>query len=91
MTDKKKVIFICTGNSCRSQMAEGLLRAMAGERFDVYSAGSHPSQLHPTAIRVIKEIGTGLLFLTLFGDFLRRSLKYLQSLNVKERISGKRN
>ena len=57
MKDKKKVVFICTGNSCRSQMAEGLLRAMDGERFEVYSAGSHPSKVHPIAIRVMKEIG----------------------------------
>ena len=58
MKDKKKVIFICTGNSCRSQMAEGLLRSIwQGERFEVYSAGSHPSKVHPIAIRVMKEIG----------------------------------
>jgi len=57
MKSKKKVIFICTGNSCRSQMAEGLLREMAGDRFDVYSAGSHPSKVHPMSIRVMKEIG----------------------------------
>ena len=57
MNDKKKVIFICTGNSCRSQMAEGLLRAMAGDRFEIYSAGSHPSKVHPVAIKVMKEVG----------------------------------
>jgi arsenate reductase len=60
MIDKKKVIFICTGNSCRSQMAEGLLRTMAGERFDVYSAGSHPSKVHPIAIRAMKEVGVDI-------------------------------
>ncbi len=54
---KKKVIFICTGNSCRSQMAEGILRDMAGERFDVFSAGSHPSRVHPMTIAAMREWG----------------------------------
>ena len=53
--DKKKVIFICTGNACRSQMAEGLLRHMAGVKFEVYSAGSHPSRLHPASVAVMAE------------------------------------
>ena len=55
--DKKKVIFICTGNACRSQMAEGLLRHMAGNKFEVYSAGSHPSRLHPASVVVMAEWG----------------------------------
>ncbi len=57
MQKKIKVIFVCTGNSCRSQMAEGLLRNMAGDRFEVFSAGTHPSRVHPMSIRVMKEIG----------------------------------
>ena len=52
---KKKIIFICTGNSCRSQMAEGLMRDAVGENFDVLSAGSNPSKVHPAAIKVMKE------------------------------------
>ena len=52
-----KVLFICTGNSCRSQMAEGLLRAMAEDQFEVFSAGSHPSRVNPMAIEIMKEIG----------------------------------
>ena len=55
--NKKKVIFICTGNACRSQMAEGLLREMSRESFEVYSAGSHPSRLHPASVVVMNEIG----------------------------------
>ncbi|MDP6532626.1 MAG: arsenate reductase ArsC [Candidatus Marinimicrobia bacterium] len=55
--EKEKVIFICTGNSCRSQMAEGLLRDIAGDRFEVFSAGTHPSIVHPNAIAVMEEIG----------------------------------
>lgn len=54
---KKKVLFLCTGNSCRSQMAEGLLRHLAGDRFDVASAGTHPAGLNPGAVEVMKEIG----------------------------------
>ena len=54
---KYNVIFICTGNSCRSQIAEGLLKEKAGNKFNVYSAGSNPSRLHPAAISVMKEWG----------------------------------
>ncbi|MBI3782873.1 MAG: arsenate reductase ArsC [Deltaproteobacteria bacterium] len=54
---KPKVLFLCTGNSCRSQMAEGLLRQLAGERFDVVSAGTEPSTVNPLAIAAMREIG----------------------------------
>lgn len=54
---KQKVLILCTGNSCRSQMAEGVLRHYGSEKFEVYSAGSKPSIVNPTAIRVMKEIG----------------------------------
>lgn len=54
---KKKVLFLCTGNSCRSQMAEGWLRHLAGERFDVASAGTHPVGLNPYAVTVMGEAG----------------------------------
>jgi arsenate reductase len=54
---KKKVLFLCTGNSARSQMAEGLLRHMAGDRFEVFSAGTHPSFVRPEAIAVMRELG----------------------------------
>ena len=55
--NKKKVIFICTGNACRSQIAEGLFRKMSEGLFEVYSAGSHPSRLHPASVKVMNEIG----------------------------------
>ncbi len=52
-----KVAFICTGNSARSQMAEGLLRALSGGKAEAFSAGTHPSRLHPGAVAVMQEIG----------------------------------
>jgi len=57
MNDKKRVLILCTGNSARSQMAEGLLRHHAGERFDVASAGTQPGAVRPEAIAVMKELG----------------------------------
>ena len=54
---KHNIIFICTGNSCRSQIAEGLLKNEAGDKFNVYSAGSHPSRIHPASIKVMSEWG----------------------------------
>ena len=56
MVSKQKVLFVCKGNNCRSQIAEGLLNKMAAKYFEVYSAGSHPSRVHPNAISVMKEI-----------------------------------
>ena len=49
------VLFLCTHNSARSQMAEGLLRAMAGDRFEVESAGTEKTSVHPLAIRAMAE------------------------------------
>ncbi|MDY6966779.1 MAG: arsenate reductase ArsC [Halobacteriota archaeon] len=54
---KKKVLFICTHNSARSQMAEGLLRHLYGDRYEVYSAGTEPSSVNPHAVKVMEEIG----------------------------------
>jgi arsenate reductase len=56
-TDRKKVLFLCFHNSARSQMAEGLLRAVYGDRYEVSSAGVEASQVDPRAIKVMKEIG----------------------------------
>lgn len=54
---KKKVLFICTHNSARSQMAEGLVNARYGDRFEAYSAGIEPTRVHPLAIKVMAELG----------------------------------
>lgn len=57
MTERKRVLILCTGNSARSQMAEGLLRHLAGDRFEVASAGVSPTHVRPEAIAVMSEIG----------------------------------
>lgn len=55
---KRKVLFVCTGNSCRSQMAEGLLRALKGDRYEAMSAGTRPAdKVNPFAIETMKAIG----------------------------------
>lgn len=53
----QRVLILCTGNSARSQMAEGLLRHLAGDRFEVCSAGAKPSSVRPEAVAVMKEVG----------------------------------
>lgn len=53
---KKKVLFICTHNSARSQMAEGLLNALYKDRYEAYSAGTEPSSLNPYAVKAMAEI-----------------------------------
>jgi arsenate reductase len=60
MTDKKRVLILCTGNSARSQMAEGLLRRMAGDRFEVESAGVEPSRVRPEAVEAMREVGVDI-------------------------------
>ena len=57
MTGKRKVLFICTHNAARSQMAEGYLRARYGDRYEVFSGGTRITRVHPVAIAVMKEIG----------------------------------
>jgi len=54
---KPRVLFVCTENACRSQMAEGLLRHEAGAAFEVFSAGTKPTQVRPEAVAVMREAG----------------------------------
>ncbi|MCS7033097.1 MAG: arsenate reductase ArsC [Phycisphaerae bacterium] len=58
MPERQSILVLCTGNSCRSQMAEGFLRRFLGGEFDVFSAGTAPKdEVHPLAVRVMGEIG----------------------------------
>ncbi len=58
--NKKRVLILCTANSARSQMAEGILRWLAGDRFEVFSAGTRATRVNPFAIRVMDEIGVDI-------------------------------
>jgi arsenate reductase (thioredoxin) len=57
---KNRVLFLCTGNSCRSQMAEGWLRHLAGDGFEVVRDGTHPVGLNPYAVTVMREAGVDI-------------------------------
>lgn len=57
MNEKKRVLILCTGNSARSQMAEGLLREIGGDKLEVESAGVAPSSVRPEAVEAMREIG----------------------------------
>ncbi len=74
---KPAVLILCTGNSCRSHLAEGILRHVAGDLFDVSSAGSKPAgYVHPKAIVVMKEIGIDISGHTSkhMNEFLQRKI-----------------
>ena len=55
-----RVLFLCTGNSCRSQMAEGWAKALLSDRFEAHSAGTHPQGLNPRAVQAMAEVGIDL-------------------------------
>ncbi len=57
MSNKKRILFLCTTNSCRSQMAEGLVRHFYGNKFDAFSAGAMPTHIHPLTKKVMRELG----------------------------------
>ncbi len=72
----QRVLFLCTGNSCRSHMAEGLLRALGGDRFEVFSAGAKPAgYVHPLAVKAMRELDIDISQHTSksFNDFEGRS------------------
>ena len=58
--ERLRVLFICTHNSARSQMAEGWLRHLAGDRFDAHSAGTEATRVHPSAIQTMREVGVDI-------------------------------
>jgi arsenate reductase len=60
MADKLTILFLCTGNSCRSQMAEGFTRQLKGDLMDAYSAGIETHGLNPDAVRVMQEAGVNI-------------------------------
>lgn len=76
---KQRVLFLCTGNSARSQMAEGLLRHLAGDRFEVFSAGTHPVGLNPAAVEAMKEMGIDITShrSKLLTEFSGRAFNYV--------------
>jgi arsenate reductase (thioredoxin) len=57
MDEKKKILFLCTHNAARSQMAEGFVNTLYSDRYEAYSAGSEPTEVHPCAIEVMAEEG----------------------------------
>jgi arsenate reductase len=85
---KKRVLILCTGNSARSQMAEGLLRHDAGDRFEVDSAGTKPGHVRPEAIAVMKELGIDISChrSKLVDEFAGRNFDYVLTVcdNAKE-------
>lgn len=76
MMRKSKVLFVCTHNSSRSQMAEGLLRHIFGDYYEVYSAGTEPGGVSPFAVRAMEEIGINISHHTSKGvdEFLSANL-----------------
>ncbi len=72
-----RVLFLCTGNSARSQMAEGLLRHFAGDQFEVYSAGLEPKTVNPYAIQAMQEIG-----LDISGQTSKSVMDYLSRVHM---------
>lgn len=85
---KKEILILCTGNSCRSQMAEGFIKSFS-EELNVYSAGTNPSgEVHPKAIQVMKEVGIDLSngFPKNVDTFLDKSFDYVITVcdNAKE-------
>src|SRR5512138_3431666 len=82
MREEKRVLFICTGNSIRSQMAEGLLKALGSGRWNAFSAGVLSSYVHPLAVRAMNEIGIDISCQTSksVDQFLDRSFHYIITL-----------
>ncbi|OPL19295.1 MAG: hypothetical protein AVO35_11145 [Candidatus Aegiribacteria sp. MLS_C] len=77
--DRTRVLFLCTGNSARSQMAEAFLREYGGDRFEVFSAGLEPSPIHPLTLKVMREKGLDLEAMghrskSLIDEFFRKQV-----------------
>ena len=76
---KQRVLFLCTGNSARSQMAEALLRLLAGNHFEAESAGTHPAGLNPMTVKAMQEIGADVRFQRSkhLEEFMGQSFNYV--------------
>lgn len=83
---KPRVLFLCVHNSARSQLAEGLLRKMAGDAVEVFSAGSEPSELNPFARRVLEEMGANASeqYSKSVSQFLGQPFDYVLTLCAEE-------
>jgi arsenate reductase (thioredoxin) len=74
--NRPKVLFLCTGNSARSQIAEAFLREYAGDRYEAYSAGTEPKGINPYAERVMEEVGVSLS-----GQYSKHIKEYMGKMN----------
>ncbi len=79
MQKRIRVLFVCTGNSCRSQIAEGLLKHHGNDKYEVYSAGLKPSHVHPLAIKVMDESGIDITnqYSKTVNEFLDQEFSYV--------------
>ena len=88
MSEKKKVLILCTGNSARSQMAEGLLKHITRNKYEIYSAGTKPSIVRPEAIKALAEIGIDISEnrSKSVEEFVREEIDYILTVcdNAKE-------
>ena len=80
--NKAKVLFMCTGNSARSQIAEALLKKYAGDKFDVYSAGLEPKDINPYTKQALQEIG-----ISLEGHYAKHVREYMGKLKFRYLIT----
>lgn len=79
--EKQHVVFLCTGNSARSQMAEAFLRKYAGDQFIVHSAGTNPQGIHPLTIQVMEEVG-----ISLDGHYSKSAKEFLGKIPIRYAI-----
>jgi arsenate reductase len=77
--DKKTILFICTHNSARSQMAEGFVKTLLGQHYDVYSGGTEPTAINPYAVKVMQEVGIDISdqYVKNVNDFVDRKIDYV--------------
>ncbi len=76
---KQRILFVCTGNSCRSQMGEGLLRYYGKDKFEVFSAGLEPSYVHPLTVKAMDELGIDITnqYSKTVNEFLGQDFSYV--------------